>query len=110
MSDCDVLLINPPYVRRYGGGVVPPIGLCYLAASLRRAGAIPTILDLAAAFPDYHLENTEGPIQVVQSFLESSVRKVPVLVGIGPLVTATLRPTHDIIKACRQAVTNQFII
>jgi hypothetical protein len=55
---CDALLVNPPYPRRFGGGVVPPIGLSYLAASLRQAGAKPAIVDLALTFRNTN--NTTG--------------------------------------------------
>src|ERR1051326_3850483 len=99
---CDALLINPPYTRRFGGGVVPPIGLCYLAASLREAGARPVIVDLAPHFPKYDKAEQDLAKEVVRYFLGRFGDKPPLLIGVGPLVTATLRSTHDIVGICRQ--------
>jgi hypothetical protein len=43
----DVLLIHPPYHRRAGSGVIPPIGLAYVAAALEAHGLSVSILDCA---------------------------------------------------------------
>jgi anaerobic magnesium-protoporphyrin IX monomethyl ester cyclase len=96
----DVLLINPPYCRRHGGGVVPPIGLCYLAASLREIGAKPEILDLALLFPEYSLKHADLPVRALREYLDTCACP-PRLIGIGPLVSATLRATRDLLEACR---------
>jgi anaerobic magnesium-protoporphyrin IX monomethyl ester cyclase len=109
-SGCDVLLINPPYPRRHGGGLVPPIGLCYLAACLREAGANPKILDLVAVLPDYDFSNSEAPIEIVRSLLRELRRNPPTLIGVGPLVTATLRSTRDIIQVCREEVSSTIVV
>ena len=105
----DVLLINPPYPRRFGGGVVPPIGLCYLAATLRQSGAQPAILDLVPDFPDYSFFKSEDPLIVLRQNLNTMKRK-PTLIGIGPLVTASLRATHDIVKVCRQETSATIVV
>jgi len=49
-----VLLVNPPYHGWFSlfGVRIPPLGLGYLASSLREAGGTPTILDLAVAKKD----------------------------------------------------------
>ena len=104
----DVLLINPPYPRRHAGGLVPPIGLCYLAATLREAGANAQILDVAALFPDYMNGNTE-PVEEVIGYLDSCPWP-PRMIGVGPLVTATLRPTRDILAACRDHTDAQLVV
>lgn len=98
-SSPDVVLINPHYVRRHGGGVVPPIGLCYLAAALGNEGATVRVIDLAARFPDYTAADYERPL----SYLAEELADLePALVGIGPLVTATLEPAAAIAAACRR--------
>lgn len=99
---CDTLLINPPYHRRFGGGVVPPIGLCYLAASLREAGSKPAIIDLAPHFPEYGQETAGEVAEIVHHVLDRLRTKPPLLIGVGPLVTANLRSSHDIIQVCRK--------
>jgi anaerobic magnesium-protoporphyrin IX monomethyl ester cyclase len=54
-----VLLVNPPHHGLFSlfGVKIPPLGLGYLAASLRKAGMTPTIADLTVArkneFPDF---------------------------------------------------------
>lgn len=105
----DILLINPPYPRRFGGGVVPPIGLCYLAATLRQSGAQPAILDLVPDFADYSLSNAEGPLEAVRKVLKTMKRE-PTLIGVGPLVTATLQATRDIVKVCREETSATIVI
>lgn len=103
----DVVLINPHYVRRHGGGVIPPIGLCYLAAALQSEGAKVRIIDLAVRFPNFGRAGSEDPIQAVAAELEDVA---PVIVGIGPLVTATLGPTASIAAACRAQTEAEIVI
>lgn len=74
------------------------MGLCYLAAALRLARAQPQILDLAAEFPDYHFGEREGPLEKLQGVLSQID---PKLIGIGPLTTATLQPTQELLEVCR---------
>jgi radical SAM superfamily enzyme YgiQ (UPF0313 family) len=98
----DVLLINPHFVRRRAGGIIPPIGLCYLAASLEQSGAIVSILDLAAEFPEFDPATREQPLNFLRSFLKLRDIRKPLLVGVGPLVTATLQSVRDIVLTCRE--------
>jgi len=107
---CDVLLINPPYPRRFGGGIVPPIGLCYLAAALRRIGVVPQILDLAVALPEYRFADGEKTVQLVRTYLRRYRRNPPKLIGVGPVVTATLRAVRQIVTACRTEVASKVIV
>ena len=102
IQNCDVLLINPPYPRRFGGGLVPPIGLCYLAAVLRRTGARPAIVDLALWLPTYELQDASDLEGLVEHLLKECSPDSPKLIGIGPLVTASLHSTQTIVKACRR--------
>jgi anaerobic magnesium-protoporphyrin IX monomethyl ester cyclase len=106
---CDALLINPPYPRRFGGGLVPPIGLCYLAASLREAGSKPIIVDLAPHFPDYGREDAAIVREIVRHLIGKLRAKPPLLIGVGPLVTANLRSSHDIIEVCRKETSSLVI-
>ena len=109
-DEFNVLLINPPYPRRYGGGIVPPISLCYLAASLRQIGANPALLDLALLLPNYKLDDTYELRELIHTFLEKSSSRSPKLIGIGPLVTASLRSTREIIQACRTSCRATIIV
>lgn len=93
-----------------GGGVVPPIGLCNLAAQLQLESCKPLIIDLAAEFPDYDYSKSELPLEKIASFFQSLGQDTPVLIGIGPLVTANLRSTHDIIQICRNFTEAKIVI
>ena len=80
VSDPDALLINPPYAQRYGSGIVPPMGLAYIAAWLRETGARVRIVDLAANFLTHDLpdpirvaELTEAVLRDIGKYLEGSL-------------------------------------
>jgi radical SAM superfamily enzyme YgiQ (UPF0313 family) len=100
-DDTGVLLINPPYQRRIGGSLVPPIGLAYLAGALKREGANIAILDLAAELPDFQLTDSNSASVVLNAAMGELPFR-PILVGIGPLVTANLEPTRHIVSNLRR--------
>jgi anaerobic magnesium-protoporphyrin IX monomethyl ester cyclase len=102
----DVLLINPHYVRRHGGGIIPPIGLCYLAAALQSDGATVRIVDLAATYPEYDPAD-DGPLKSLARKLK---RSSCTMIGIGPLVTATLQSVADISSVCREHTEAQIVV
>ena len=106
-SATDVVLINPHYVRRHGGGIVPPIGLCYLAAALRTEGAAVRVIDLAARYPDYLSRHRDEPLAYVAAELAALA---PSLIGIGPLVTATLESTAALARVCRLLSQAELVI
>jgi len=101
-TDYDVLLVNPPYRHRHGGGIVPPIGLCYLAGKLKSVGAKPNVVDLAGLYPSLGSEVPSPAIQYLATELEFCRKRRPVLIGIGPLVTATLRSVREIASLCHE--------
>jgi len=101
------MLVNPHYARRHGGGIVPPVGLCYLAAALQASGVRVEIVDLAAEHPDHLLGEREGPLQTLARELDRTSAEI---VGIGPLVTATLNPAADIASLCRQRSDARIVI
>lgn len=106
-SPTDVVLVNPHYVRRHGGGIVPPIGLCYLAAALRDEGATVSVVDLAARFPNYVAAEFEKPLAYLGEYLDAVS---PSVIGIGPLVTATLEPAAAIAALCRGQTEADLIV
>jgi len=97
-----VLLVNPPYPRRTGSGSMPPIGLCYLASSLLRLGVPVEISDLAAAFPGFNYAEFPDYRRRLADAIEAHLTPAPALVGVGPLVTATLEPTKAIVELIRK--------
>src|SRR5262245_4991772 len=89
-NEIRVLLVNPPYLRRHGSGVVPPMGLAFLGGVLEEKGCSVSILDLAA---DEDLGDGLAPGVVrdrIRDHLDALGRP-PTLVGVGPLVSANLR-------------------
>jgi anaerobic magnesium-protoporphyrin IX monomethyl ester cyclase len=106
MSEVDVLLINPPYPRRVGGGVIPPINLCYLAAALRSSGANPEILDLSTEIPQYRLSQDIDDVLTKHISRYNNLR----LVGVGPLVTATLESTHAVVATARKLTAAKIVV
>jgi hypothetical protein len=107
---CDVLLVNPPYPMRRGGGLVPPIGLCYLASVLREKGAKPGILDLAVRFPESSLSNVGNAAGALVDVLRQMSPGLPILIGIGPLVTATLQSTRHLVSTCRRITSSPIVL
>jgi len=107
--EVDVLLINPPYAQRYGSGIVPPMGLAYIAAWLRQANVRVVIADLAAEFQTHDLPNSAEVANLTTEVFKS-LPNPPRLVGIGPIVTANLRPTHAIVEICRQACSASILV
>ncbi|HSH61828.1 MAG TPA: radical SAM protein [Acidimicrobiales bacterium] len=79
---------------------MPPIGLAYLAGALRQSGADVVILDLAARMRDFRPELLERVPDALAAAWED-IRDAR-LVGIGPLVTATLQTTKVLVDAVRQ--------
>ena len=85
---------------------MPPMGLCYIAGALRQTGTDCRLLDLAARIPDFSYAEQRDNINEI---VAQELGEQPALIGIGPLVTATLRATQMIIRSCR-AVTEAPIV
>lgn len=102
-----ILLIGPPYPRRVASGVMPPMGLCYVAAALRQAGADCRILDLAARLPQFSYYEQRDDISEI---VAHELAERPALIGVGPLVTATLRATEMIIRSCRTVTDAPIVV
>jgi anaerobic magnesium-protoporphyrin IX monomethyl ester cyclase len=103
----NVLLINPPYPQRIGSSHVEPIGLAGLSAALAYAGAEVVVVDLAAALPDWPAMAEALP-RLIAEALQAAGNVV--LVGVGPLVTATLIGSHAIIEAVRASTDARVIV
>src|SRR5689334_15391722 len=96
----DVLLFNPPYAQRLGGGVVPPMGLAYVAGALRECDARVRIVDMAFEMQSNHSPDLSVVATRVHDVL-TSLPEPPRLIGVGPLVTANLKSAIAILTACR---------
>lgn len=110
--DVDILLVNPPLTleERYGafasvGSQTPPLGLCYLAAMVRKSGYSVSILDAPALDLDLRktvhvIENSRAGLIGITATTVSIIRaselaqgiracgvRAPILIG-GPHVSA----------------------
>ena len=100
-SQCDILLIHPPYHRRAGSGLVPPVGLAYLCSSLANAGYTYEVIDCALYFSsldDVSLDKLGDWLQAILS--EHSPR---LAIGIGPCTTSAIRSILIISEICRRS-------
>ncbi|MEM8638856.1 MAG: radical SAM protein [Cyanobacteria bacterium P01_G01_bin.54] len=85
----DVLLVHPQYHRRRGSGVIPPLGLAYIAASLESQGFTVAILDCAL---DCACQSTAGLAQF-RAYLDAQLPRFQptTCVGVGPTTTPALK-------------------
>ena len=104
----DFLLINPPYHKRSNSGTVFPLGLGYLASSVRAAGFNVYILDCASFFFSLHKKS----IQIFKNwFIKELKRLKPELaVGVGPCTTPAIKSIKTIAEVCKETFPNLPII
>ncbi len=108
ISKCDILLINPPYHRRIGSGIVPPLGLAYLCSSLINANFNPEVLDCSLVIQDLF----EDSLRKLKIFVKEQIKSLnpKYAIGIGPCTTATLKAIIEIINACNEVCPYKPII
>ena len=102
MSDkhVDLLLINPPYHRRSGSGVVFPLGLGYIASAVLNAGFGVKILDSASYFESLDLKTLSSFRTWLIEILSRS--RPNLAIGVGPCTTTSVRSLHVISEVCKQ--------
>lgn len=82
MRHVEVLLMHPPYHRRAGSGVIPPIGLAYIASSLEAKDVSVAILDCAL---DCGSQSPAGLEQFRQYLNKKLDNIIPIkCIGVGP--------------------------
>lgn len=103
----EVVLINPPYLRRVGSSSVEPIGLASLAATLSQQGIAVRVLDIARELERATELPTalEGALSKHEPDLAASR-----VIGVGPLVTATLETTKFIIDFVRATCSARIVV
>lgn len=96
----EVLLIHPQYHRRMGSGIIPPLGLAYIAAALEAQGFAVAILDCAL---DCGSQSPEG-LRQFREYLDAQLpRFQPSLcVGVGPTTTPALKSLQILAQALQQ--------
>jgi len=96
----DILLIHPPYHRKLGSGIVPPIGLAYLTSSLRKAGFRCELLDCAPYFNSLDKLTIENLKKWLQRKL--AMTRPQLAIGIGPCTTSAIRSIVAIADTCKE--------
>ncbi len=91
----DVLLIHPPFHRRRGSSLVPPMGLAYLASSLRGRGYTVHIIDASLLCDSLKNKRFRMLDESLLKLLKTV--KVNLCIGIGPCTTPALLGVKKVI-------------
>ena len=104
----DIILIHPPYHRRWGSGSIFPIGLGYLASAAESHGFRVSIIDCSQIFASLH------PIKLKQLSIwlteKLKATNPKLAIGIGPCTTSTVRGINAIAHTCKHVLPNIPII
>ncbi|NER23846.1 MAG: B12-binding domain-containing radical SAM protein [Symploca sp. SIO1C2] len=100
MEFVDVLLIHPPYHRRAGSGIIPPIGLAYIASSLEIKGFSVAIIDCALDCGS----QTPAGLHKFQQYLKEKLDTITPLkcIGVGPTTTPALKSIYVLAKTLKK--------
>ena len=97
MKKVDLLLINPPFHRREGGGAIFPLGLGYILAEVESAGFSWEVIDCTTIISSFYEED----LCLLKKKLEKKLMEYePKAVGIGPCITSQLRALIMIGELC----------
>ena len=96
----DILLINPSYHRRADSGIVPSIGLAYLASILGRNGFTSRVIDCSLYFDRLDAIT----IDKIKGWLgkQLTLAKPRLAIGIGPCTTSAIRSIVAIADTCKK--------
>ncbi len=98
MIKVDLLLINPPFHQRMGGGSSFPLGLGYIISSIEQYGFTYRVINCTKAISSYYEED----LNFLNVFLSKELLKYdPMLVGIGPCMTTEVKALKIIADACK---------
>lgn len=98
MKNVDLLLINPPFHRRNGSGVIFPLGLGYILSSVNENGFTSGIIECS------HVVSTYEPDSLcrLKEYLQIKLRDyIPILIGIGPCITTQVKALKIISECCK---------
>lgn len=103
-SELDLLLINPPFHRRWGSGVQFPLGLGYLYSYATQHGYQVGIIDCVDIISSCHNTDLEYLSQRLSVILKGL--DIRLLVGVGPCLTTHALALKRIVDSCRLCLPN----
>lgn len=98
MENVDLLLINPPFHTRNGGGNFFPLGLAYIISSVVAHGHTWAIIDCAKMIHSFHESELH---KFEEKLLFELMQYSPLVIGVGPCITSQLRALKIISKCTR---------
>lgn len=99
MKNIDLLLINPPYHRRNGSGMIFPLGLGYILSAISKNKFTGHIIDCSHIISTYKIDD----LCKLEKYLQVELKKYsPILVGIGPCITTQVRALNIITNSCKK--------
>lgn len=98
MKSVDLLLINPPFHTRNGGGSFFPLGLGYIISSVIAHGYTWAVIDCTKITHDF---NKNELYEFKEKLLLEIHEYSPKLIGIGPCITSQLRALKIISDCCK---------
>lgn len=107
MKQLDLLIINPPFHTRNGGGNLFPLGLRYIISALASHGYIWDVIDCTKIVQALYQDDL-GKLE--KELLLKLTDYAPKIVCIGPCITSQLRALKIISKCCRYVFPNTPII
>lgn len=99
MNNIDILLINPPFHTRNGGGNFFPLGLGYIISSIKVYGYSYRVIDCTKMINSFFEEELN---KFEEALLNELKGYTPLVIGIGPCITSQLRALKIISNCCKR--------
>lgn len=99
MENVDILLINPPFHTRNGGGNIFPLGLGYIISSVIAHGYTCSVIDCTKMINSFYHDDL---IIFEKKLLIELQKYSPILIGMGPCITSQLRALKIISNCCHK--------
>ena len=94
----DLLLINPPFHKRYGSSLMFPMGLGYIISAIKAQGFSYAVIDCTQIVSSLYEED----LNVLSKELRKRLSHYePMLIGIGPCMTSGVKALKVIADVCR---------
>lgn len=103
MKKVDLLLINPPFHTRNGGGSFFPLGLGYIISSVLAHEYTWDVIDCTQMIHSFYPEDLAEFRRELKNRLQEYD---PLMIGVGPCITSQLRALKIIAICCKEAFPN----